>query len=99
MFGQPRRTAHVAALTLLFIGGGLLLLGVGIWLGVFAHDVTPGLVLALIGALLAGTPLSRMGGVGGVSRNERRLQRWYWRTGGTPPPDTPAGMHTPFDND
>ncbi len=87
------------ALTVIFIGGGALLLVVGVWLGVFAHDATTGIVLAVIGAALAGTPLSRMGSIGGRQRSERRLQMMYWRTGVKSPQDNPTGMQTTLDDD
>lgn len=87
------------ALTVVFIVGGLLLLAVGIWLTVANHDISTGVVLGVIGALLAGTPLSRLRGVGGVSRTERRMQWFYRRTGVTPPSENSSGMQTTFDDD
>ena len=87
------------ALTLLFIIGGLLLFAAGIWEGVFAKDVTVGIVLAVIGAALAGTPISRMASLGGAPRSERRLQWIYMRTGATPPQQNPTGTQTTLPDD
>ncbi|HET9109884.1 MAG TPA: hypothetical protein VFN78_03565 [Ktedonobacterales bacterium] len=87
------------ALTALFIGGGLLLLAVGVWQGMVAHNAVTGIVLAVIGAALAGTPLSRLGRVRGVPRSERPLRILYWRTGVKPLRDNPSGMQTTFEDD
>lgn len=97
------KNALLAALdrvvTGLFIGGGFLLIAAGVWQGIFAHDVVTGIVLAVIGAALAGTPLSRLGRTRGVPRSERKLQTLYWRTGVKTPQDSPSGMQTTFDDD
>lgn len=87
------------ALTVLFIVGGLILLGAGIWLAIFAHDTITGVVLAVIGALLAGTPLSRVRSIGGMSRSEGRMQWMYLRTGATPLHENTSGMQTTFEDD
>jgi len=86
-------------LAVIFIVGGLLLLSIGIWQAIVAHDMVFGAVLGVIGALLAGTPLSRIRGVGGISRTERRMAWFYLRTGVKPTPDHTSGMQTTFEDD